>query len=78
MGDNYVSDRTFLAGMRDLAAMAKQMAASLRSISDSMKGLQSDLRALRKHLEQSPRPSILGNLPTDDTYSDPSEEMIHD
>ena len=78
MGDNHVSDKTFLAGMRDLAAMAKQMAASLKSISDAMKGLQSDLRALRKHLEQSSRTTVLDVLPTNDAYSYPSEETIHD
>ena len=78
MGDNYVSDKTFLTGMRDIAAMAKQMATSLRSISESMKGLQSDLRALRKHLAQAPRPSILDVLPEITATSTSIKDVTND
>ena len=78
MGDNYVSDKTFLTGMRDIAAMAKQMVTSLRSISESMKGLQSDLRALRKHLEQAPRPSILDVLPEITATSTSIKDVTND
>lgn len=78
MGENNVSDKTFLAGMRDLASMAKQMAAPLKNIADSMKGLQADLRALRKHLELSPRTEVLNILTATNASPAQNEETIHD